>query len=231
MTPSKVILTIGGGGVTHGTDPELDDFCLRFVPPKAGLGYIGWANEDDVFRIKRFHERFTGHAGAVSHLPMDASPVAIRDWLADIDLVYFGGGRSDRLIAALAAPEIWPLFHTAYARGCVLAGVSAGGVCWYDWILSDAGGQGYQPLDGLSLIKHAVCPHFSSEPGRQPAFRDAISQRPGAIGYGIDDGVCLVSVNGVPCGTFSARAGHEACVLRSGSGGDLSRSVVPRFQI
>ena len=231
MARGKVILTIGGGGVTHGTDPELDDFCLRFVPSGPSLGYIGWANDDDETRIQRFHDRFEDHARAVSHLPLGASPKALRDWLADKDLVYFGGGRTDRLIAAVAAPGIWPVMRTAYERGCVLAGVSAGGICWYDWILSDASGRGYQPLAGLSLVKQGVCPHFSSEAERQPAFRDALSQRPGATGYAIDDGVCLVAMDGTARGCFFARTGRGAYALRSVADGRVSQSVVPRYQI
>lgn len=230
MPTDKIILTFGGGGVTHGCDPELEDFSLRIVPPRPNLGYIGWANEDDALRITRFYDRFADHAREVSHLPMGAPPKALNDWLADKDMVYFGGGRSDALIAALSDDATWPVLRAAYDRGCVLAGVSAGGVCWYDWILSDSGGQGYRPIVGLSLVKSGVCPHFSSEAARQPAFQQAMTERPDARGYAVDDGVCLVVVNGVPRGHFSARAGHAAYALRSDADGRISQSVVPRFQ-
>jgi dipeptidase E len=230
MTQRKTILTFGGGGVTHGTDPDLDDVCFRFVPNRPSFGYIGWANGDDDTRIRRFHDRFAGDAASVSHLPAGASPAALASWLEQRDLVYFGGGKTDRLVQALGADGIWTVLRAAYDRGCVLAGVSAGGVCWYDWILSDSGGRGYRPLDGLSLVRHGVCPHYSSEADRRPRFEQALALRPGETGYGIDDGVCLVAIDGVPRGSFSARPGHAAYALRSSSDGDVTSTTVPVFE-
>lgn len=218
MHRGKVILTIGGGGVTHGTDPALDEFCLQFVPEAASLGYFGWANGDDETRIRRFHDRFSGYAGALSHAPQGMSSDALRAWMADKDLVYLGGGATDILVQALGSDALLPIFRAAYDRGCVLAGVSAGGVCWYDWILSDAGGQGYRPLPGLGLVAHGVCPHYSSEPERRRIFEDAIARSPTGQGYAVDDGVCLVSVDGSVTGYYSTRSGHAAYVVTSSDG-------------
>ena len=44
------------------------------------------------------------------------------------------------------------IFKEAYEKGIILSGVSAGAVCWFDWILSDSVGRGFNPLRGINLI-------------------------------------------------------------------------------
>jgi dipeptidase E len=210
MQTSQVILSIGGGGFTHATDPELDDFCLGFVRPRANIGYIGWANGDDETRIARFYARFEQLAGSLSHLPLGSTGADTRDWLEGKDLVYLAGGNTAHLIAAILAKQALPAFLSANKAGCVIAGVSAGGACWFDWILSDSSGMGYQPLAGLSVISGGVCPHFSSEPARRSILERKVSDRPSELAFAIDDGACLVSLAGKARGYFSARTGRAA---------------------
>lgn len=225
---SQIILSFGGGGFSHASEPALDDFCLRFVPPKPDLGYIGWANGDDETRISRFHARFRDLAGAVSHLPLGASAGETRSWLAGMNLVYLGGGNTARLITALTMGDTLAAFLGANEAGCVLAGVSAGGVCWFDWILSDSGGQGYRPLQGLSAISGGACPHFSSEIGRRPAFENAVAARPSQAAYAIDDAACTVAIGGQVRGYVSARRDRAAYRLTAQDGA-LASTRLPVF--
>lgn len=218
MASGSIVLTIGGGGFTHATDPELDDFCLRFGPHKPNLGYIGWANGDDEIRISRFYDRFCDVAGSASHLALGASASEAYEWLRDKHIVFLGGGDTARLIAAFSTEGLLGQFKAASANGCVLVGVSAGGVCWFDWILSDSGGLGYAPLQGLSLVRGGVCPHYSSEVARQPLFEAAVAHRDGGAAYAVDDGACTVAINGEVQSYFSARDDSAAYRLIRHSG-------------
>lgn len=210
MKSDQIILTIGGGGFTHGTDPELDDICLRFSPSKPNIGYIGWANDDDETRISKFYARFEPLVGYLSHLPVGSSGEQTRAWLAGKDMVYFAGGNSARLIAAISANRSLSAFVSANKAGCVLAGVSAGGACWFDWILSDFSGSVFEPLEGLSLVAGGLCPHYSSEPARKPRFEEVIRNRANDTAFAVDDGACLVSVAGRVDSYFSARVDRAA---------------------
>ena len=124
---SQIILSIGNGGFTHGSDSELDDFCLHFMPSNPNIGYVGWENNDDETRIERFYSKFSNVARSLSHLPMGASDTRIHDWLTDKDMFYFGGGNTAELVTALLACQTLSAFVTADKADCVLAGVSAGG--------------------------------------------------------------------------------------------------------
>ena len=51
-------LLFGGGGVTHGEDPMLEDFLITLLPASPLVGYIGFANDDDPVRLERMIKRF-----------------------------------------------------------------------------------------------------------------------------------------------------------------------------
>jgi dipeptidase E len=228
MRQGQIILSIGGGGFTHGTDPDLDDFCLQFLPPRPAIGYLGWANKDDETRLLRFYARFEHQVGSLSHLPLGASPAQVRAWVQGKDLIYLGGGNTSDLIAAIQAAEALPILQSVNEAGCVLAGVSAGGACWFDWILSDSGGRGYEPIAGLSLAKGGICPHFSSEPDRKSMLENSLLERGGGTATAVDDSACLVTVNGIARSYFSARSDRAAHSL-DGQAGFVTYNRLPEF--
>ncbi len=205
MNRAGKIIAIGGGGFTHGLDPSLDEFCLDFVSAQPNVGFVGLASLKVEEKTERFYERFGGYAASLSHLSQDASETEAKLWLAGMQLVYFGGGNTAHLIEQLKSRRMVQLFRRANAEGLVIAGVSAGGVCWFDWALSDAGGKGYAPLAGLGFVDSGVCPHYSEEPQRRPVFEQLITDEPALSGYAIDDGACLVAQSGHVLGSFSTR--------------------------
>ena len=53
------IIAIGGGGFTHGSEPNLDDFCLSETKcDRPRMAFIGTASDDDPLKIERFRTRF-----------------------------------------------------------------------------------------------------------------------------------------------------------------------------
>jgi dipeptidase E len=221
------IIAIGGGGFTHGVDPSLDDFCLEFVSAKPKVGFVGLASLESEEKIELFYERFGGQGATLSHLPHCASETEAKLWLAGKHLVYFGGGNTAHLIAQLKSMRLVQLFRRANAEGLVMAGVSAGGVCWFDWALSDAGGQGYAPLAGLGFVASSVCPHYSEEPQRRPVFERLITDDPTLAGYAIDDGACLVAQSGHVLGSFTARDHAAVHFVKNINGTATSLKLAP----
>lgn len=215
MGTTGTIICFGGGGFTHDADPALEDDCLALLPDRPKIGYMGWANADDPLRIARFHRRFGAVAGEASHLPMGADAKALAGWLADKDMVYLGGGNTARLLAELRHVDKAAHFAAALAGGCLVAGVSAGGVCWFDWILSDAGGHGPTPIAGLGLVGAGICPHYDSEPLRAPLFARACAERPALPAFCVDDGAGLVVRGGEVVGQISARPQAAAYRLQT----------------
>ena len=88
----------------------------------------------------------------------------------------------------------------AHRRGTVLAGLSAGAVCWFRFGHSDSMSF-YHPerwdyirVRCLGLIPGTCCPHYDGE-HRDASFRSMIG-RTGGVGIALDDGCALEVVDG-----------------------------------
>lgn len=221
------VIAIGGGGFTHGEDPDLDIFCLRGLPERPRLGFIGAASKDDPDKIARFHARFSDHAASLSHLPLSAGSTEAAEWAEQLDLIYVGGGNTAYLVRHLRETGIADVLAEATARGTRLAGVSAGAVCWFDMVLTDSLGGGLRPMRGLGLVPGSCCPHFSSEPHRKPAFHKAVANGDLPAGLAIDDGAAVRLSSHRDAEVFSARANASAYRLTVSQAAGCRQTEIP----
>ena len=100
-------------------------------------------------------------------------------------------------------------FKKAYEKGIILSGVSAGAVCWFDWILTDSLGSVLQPIKGINLISGSCTPH-SSDSKRINQFELNIKNNKLPPGIAIDDGVAVLFIDGKPSQVYSSRKNHDA---------------------
>lgn len=187
------IIAAGGGGFTYCSHPALEDFCLaQLGRARPRIGYIGSANDDDPIRIARFHDRFAAETSAHLHLAMSLDAQELSNHLGGLDAVYVGGGNTETMITRWRASNWDRVLITAARRGLLLAGVSAGAVCWFDKFLYSSGTGPMRPLNGLGLLRGGACPHYSTETGRQAALVAAISDGTMPDSLAIDDGVAVL---------------------------------------
>lgn len=191
MTAHLKIISIGGGGFTHNSHPNLDAFCLRHTVPTPRIGYVGAASDNDQTKIDRFYQHFNRSCSTLDHLPLSASADAVAHWLLSHDLVYFGGGNTKRMINHFEYNGWSEPLKKAALEGVTMAGVSAGAVFWFDWCLSDSEGVGLQPVRGLGFLKGGICPHYSTEPLRSSSLKRAVDQASMPVSYAIDDGAAI----------------------------------------
>ena len=79
----------------------------------------------------------------------------------------------------------------AWERGAVVAGSSAGGICWFEGGVTDSFGPELAPLrDGVGLLAGTFCPHYDSEHTRRATYHRLVGEGLPA-GYAADDGVGL----------------------------------------
>ncbi|WP_160331597.1 Type 1 glutamine amidotransferase-like domain-containing protein, partial [Caldibacillus debilis] len=84
-----------------------------------------------------------------------------------------------------------PVLKKAWEEGIVLAGISAGAICWFEEGVTDSFGEELEPIAGLGFLKGSHCPHYDGEPERRPAYHKLI--RTGSIpgGLAADDGAAI----------------------------------------
>lgn len=205
------LVALGGGGATHGLDQRLDDFVLAQLDRgRPRLGYLGWARPDRPERLRRLGARYEACGGVVEALADMPTPAQAARWVVRQDLVYVGGGDTLLLLLRLRESGLGDLLAQAARDGLLLVGVSAGASVWFEGALSDAGGQGLRPLQGLGLFPGSFCPHHDSEPARQPAFAAAVAAGALPPGLAVDDGAAVLVTAAGPQAVCSARPGAGA---------------------
>lgn len=119
--------------------------------------------------------------------------------IAAADLIYVGGGNTKRMLELWLSIGVDRMLGEAALKGTVLAGLSAGCICWgrygnSDYALTEDLGKPTGRIDGLDYIPVALCPHMSREGFRLEEFKAMMRETPG-VGIGLDDGCALEVVD------------------------------------
>ena len=209
----KKIIAIGGGGFTHHSDESLDQFVLdQSKKINNKIGFLATASKDDKEKISSFYKRFGNIDSELSHFNLTLNVDGFSEWILEKDIIYIGGGNTVFMLEIWRKYKLEQIFKNAYEKGIILSGVSAGAVCWFDWILSDSVGPGFNPLRGINLISGSCTPH-SSNIKRINQFESDIKDSKLPSGIAIDDGVAVVFIDGKPTEVYSSRKNHKAYFL------------------
>ena len=183
----------GGSALRDGRRGPLDEYILGLTAKaRPRVCYLGTAGGDAAFATVNFYSAYAYPRCQPSHLPLFVRPEDLRGPLLDQDLIFVGGGNTANLLAIWRLHGVDVLLREAWERGTVLAGVSAGSLCWFEAGITDSFGPQMAALrDGLGWLPGSNCPHYDSEPARRPLYRRLV--REGAIPAGLaaDDGVGL----------------------------------------
>jgi len=211
----RQILAIGGGGGdTKGPGRLLDDYMLGLTGrrrPK--ICFLPTASGDAEKYIERFHEVFKGRRAEASHVALFRTSQVreIRKRLLSQDIIYVGGGSTANMLAVWRVQGVDRILHEAWRRGIVLAGVSAGMLCWYEESVTDSLGKPASALkDGLGFLKGSACPHYLSEGRRRPVYRRLVRTGVLADGVAAEDYVGLHYVGQKLVEAVSALPGPKA---------------------
>jgi dipeptidase E len=191
-----VIVAMGGGGFSmEPRNPLLDEFLLSLARGRRPrVCFVGTASGDAPLYLARFLRAFRRHRCRPAHLSLVRPPVgSLRAFVLDQDLLYVGGGNTRVLLALWREWGLDRILREAWREGVVLAGLSAGSVCWFEEGLSDSVEPGrLLPLRALGLLPGSHCPHYDGEPRRRPAYRRLVASGALGPGFAADDGAALV---------------------------------------
>ncbi|MGP4072869.1 Type 1 glutamine amidotransferase-like domain-containing protein [Piscibacillus sp. B03] len=190
----KQIIALGGGGFSMEPDnPLLDLYILNQsdkMTPK--ICFIPTASGDSENYISRFYNFFEKQNCIPSHLSLFKPPTRdLEDFLLEKDIIYVGGGNTKNLLVLWKEWGLDRLLNKAWEQGIILAGISAGSICWFEEGVTDSFGDGLEPLKGLGLLKGSNCPHYDGETKRRPAYQKLVAEGKIKSGLATDDGVAL----------------------------------------
>jgi peptidase E len=184
------IVALGGGGFWLGESPALDDYLLDVVgAPRPKVCFLGTASGDSEAYVRRFYAEFGKRDCRPSHFPLfSAPPAPAREHLLEQDLIYVGGGMTANMLALWRLHGIDEVLRDAWQSGVVLAGPSAGAICWFEDGITASVGPQIAPLgDGLALLPGSFCPHYRDDDDRTRTYRELVgNQLPAGIGASND---------------------------------------------
>jgi len=218
MTKPPQIVAMGGGGfLMEPENPLLDRFILSTAAashPK--VCFVGTASGD----AASFHDRFYGAFAALpcepTHLSLFKPPTAdLRSFVFEQDVIYVGGGNTRALLAVWREWGLDSILREAWLSGIVMAGISAGSICWFQQGLSDSVIPGdLAPLACLGFLPGSNCPHYDGEPECRPAYHRFIKEGKLSAGYATDDSAALHFIGQHLKGVVSSRESARAYSVR-----------------
>jgi len=226
-------VAMGGGGFSmEPRNIKLDDFVLslgrRRRRPR--VCFVGTASGDSDLYIRRFHEAFPPERAAATHLTFFERTVRdLKSFVMDQDVIYVGGGSSANMLAVWRLHGFDKVLRAAWNAGVVMAGISAGAICWFEDGLTDSFGMPFRALnDGLGFVRGACCPHYDGEKERRPVLIRLI-KRGFPPTLALDDGAAAHFVGTRLAEVVSSRQKARATRVELRSGAVVEKLLPVRY--
>jgi peptidase E len=197
------------------------------------LCVINTASGDDPGSILRFYERAASTSAQVSHLTLFPMPNVTdpEDLLMSQDVIFVGGGSVANMMAVWRVHGIDEILRKAWQAGIVLAGSSAGGICWFEGGTTDSFGIRLRPFtEGLGMLAGSFCPHYNTEAERRPLYQRLIGDGTLPGGLACDDGAAAHFIDDTLAELIADRPSASAYrVTPVASGGSTEEPLETRF--
>ena len=230
--PTRTIFAMGGGGFTmEPENPALDEFILtlaKAVVPR--ILFLPTASGDAEKQVARFHHTYDDRACVATQLSLfrlgETGGISLRDLVLAQDLIFVGGGSMRSMLAIWREYGLDVVLREAYEAGVVIAGISAGAMCWFTGGVTKSTGVP-RPVEGLGLLPWSFSVHADGDPDRLPVYEDAVGAGVVANGWAADDGVGLLFRDGELVRVVTSRPGTRAVrVVRAPSGDGVVRTPI-----
>jgi dipeptidase E len=199
------IVAIGGGDLgTFGT-LRIDEEVVRltgtsapralFIPTASGDSEDYWHDFQRVYR-----DRLGCKTDVLWLLKERPGQEQIAEKILGADLIYVGGGNTLRMMKRWRKLGVDTLLRQAGRKRTVLAGLSAGAICWCNYGHSDSmkfsnpNRWQFIRVQGLGILDTTICPHYHSE-HCETDFAEMVRKYAFHSGLALDDNAAIVVQN------------------------------------
>jgi peptidase E len=233
-----ILATCGGLNAGEWTDAVYGPLLLHGIELAMVTGraprvtHINTAGGDPRFVESAELEAARAAGVDASHLRFFPHPnvADVRAHILAQDMIWVSGGSVVNLLAVWRAHGLDRILEEAWHAGVVLAGGSAGALCWHTGGTTTSFGPDASPVsNGLGFIPHSLGVHYDSNPKRRPAHERAVAS--GALdgGYAIDEGVGLVYRGTALADVVTERVGQYAWRVDAVDGRANETRITPRL--
>lgn len=200
MTKRQIVASSGGfvNGPTWGSiriGGIVKEALTRSGKTRPRVCVVLTATGDDALYYNMCYEALIEAGCDVTHLKLFTQPSGDpMERLATSDVVWVGGGSVANLLALWRLHGVDDAMRAAWERGVVLAGVSAGSVCWHNGGTTDSFGMTLRPVtNGMGLLPYANGVHYDSEEQRRPLLTSLMKDGTlDPVAYSTDNTVAVV---------------------------------------
>jgi peptidase E len=225
---TKQVIAMGGGGFSM--EPEnllLDEYILTQVGKSIPqVCFLPTASSENADYIVRFYKAFTSLAAKPNHFSFFTPDTSdIEDFFLSQDVIYVGGGNTKTMLAIWREWQVDETLLKAYQQGVILAGLSAGAICWFEQGLTDSIPSSLTALPCLGFLPGSCAPHYDGEENRRPSYHQLI--RDGAVmpGYGIEDSAAIHFIDKEVVRVVSSVEGKQAYYVEE-TGGETAETAL-----
>jgi dipeptidase E len=221
----RKIIAIGGGELKERTTLKIDEYIANLAKIRAGEKranalFIPTASHDYMPYYNTFHKVYTGVFDIKTDVALtvfkEVDLEKMKGKFEKADMIYVGGGDTVFMLESWEKSGLLPLIKDAYDRGVVIAGLSAGAICWFSDIYTDSlkteNGNEYAIFKGLGWLNGVVSPHYNE---RQIEFDKLVAENFKSA-FGIENDAAMVFENEQLVSTISS--GGKVVLLHGGNG-------------
>ena len=232
MKTKRQIIAMGGGSFTaEPANPALELYILaqaRKLSPS--VCFVGTATGDHPAYIAKFYAAYSKLRCRPTHLPLFERTPDLRKLLLAQDVIYVGGGNTKSMLGAWREWQLPQILRQAWNAGTVLAGVSAGAICWFDVGVTDSWAGRLAPLPCLGWLPDACCPHYDGEKERRPSVHQFVAKGTVPVTLALDDGAAAHFVGRKLLRVVTSREGAGAYRVRR-NGRSFSETPLPAMRL
>ena len=202
----RQVIAIGGGGFGRTQASNLiEQYILDQVSNKSSpsICFIPTATGDLDPYVVNFYSVFSKLDCKPSHISFFKRTIDLEEHIAKQDIIFVGGGNTKSMLAVWKEWKLDKILKTAYERGAVMSGVSAGAICWFDQGLTDSWADELKIMPCMNFISGNCAPHYDEEPERRPATKKLLEENIITSMYGIEGVAALHFIDEAP--TYTVR--------------------------
>lgn len=171
-----MIIAIGGGEVSQNQTYEIDKFIVESSKREnPNFLFIPTASKDAepyIETINKLYKDLGCKTDTLYLSNMEVNKAELIQKIERADIIYVGGGNTAYMMEVWKQYDVDKALMRAYRSGKVLAGLSAGSICWFiaghsdSEFIEDIENPKHKWVKGLGIIPYLHCPHYD-EPERE----------------------------------------------------------------
>ncbi len=184
------IIAIGGGGFGRNPNkPVIEEYILNQANvKKPKIAFFPTASAEDKQYVLNYYKAFSKFNCSPNNISLFQKTHDLQKIVDYADIIYIGGGNTKSMLAVFREWGLDKVLINAYKSGKILAGVSAGAICWFEKGVTDSWAHGLRVMECMEVLEGCCCPHYDGEKNRRPSVMKFIEENTISSCLAIEDG-------------------------------------------